>query len=366
LILAVADPDAHGHEIVPITGRRLTLPAGPILVLQRAADADYKLGAFRAWAGYRDLGAADATNGLALFQHVLCFGSSDEAGRTGVHCHLAHVHIVIPTSGRGLFSYDGVLTETVPGDVIVQHGGTVHDQFYYSCAPVSPEENKRTPFSLAALPADAPLHSFGLLELFVPRLIADVEIIPPAEVTPTDQATAWDHPYHAPGASFFLQNAAAPSATYHPVAGHPDLEARDCHTWEPTNELVATWIVRPSAGVTGREIDLELPGEVTGLTLAFVASGSATIQDGDGAVVIGPGDALTAFGKEISLSGPSPDLRLLLFKLSAGVEALCERTPAEIARVKALGPAIIARRVVRPAHDDRPVNFLRDEDAAPV
>ncbi|MEJ0065303.1 MAG: hypothetical protein WDM85_07505 [Caulobacteraceae bacterium] len=39
---------------------------------------------------------------------------------------------------------------------------------------------------------------------------------------------------------------------------------------------------------------------------------------------------------------------------------------AEIERLEAMGPAIITRRLVRPAHDDRPVNFLTDEDIAPV
>jgi quercetin dioxygenase-like cupin family protein len=357
--------DTHLDDIVPITGRRLALPAGRIFALQRAADADYELGAFRAWAGYRDLGCNAATDGLALFQHVICF--AEQPGRTGVHCHLAHVHIVIPTSGRGDFSYDGVVTEMVPGDVIVQHGGTVHDQFAYSYVPASPEETKRTPVSLEPTPPDAPPQSFGFLELFVPRTIADVEIVPPAEVTPADEATAWDHPYHAAGASFFLQSPSAPTAAYHPVAGRPDLEARDCHTWAPTNELVATWIVRSAAGGSGREISLDLPGEVTGLTLVFVASGSATVQvDGGVAIVVGPGDALTATGQEITLAEPSPDLRLVLFKISARAEALRERTPDEIARLKALGPAIVTRRVVRPAHDDRPVNFLRDEDEAPI
>lgn len=364
----MADDTPHPHEVVPITGKPLTLPEGPVFALQRAADADYELGAFRAWAGYRDLGSEAATDGLALFQHVISFGPSEASGRTGIHCHLAHVHIVIPTSGRGVFSYDGVVTEVVPGDVIVQHGGTVHDQFAYSYAPASPEQNKKTPISLEPLPADAPPQSFGFLELFVPSLVADVEIVAPADVTPADQATAWDHPYHAPGACFLLQGAEALTAAYHPVAGYPDLAARDCHTWEPTNELVATWIVRPAAGEAGREISLELPGEVAALTLVFVASGSATVQRGDGgAVVIGPGDAFTSFGTQISLAAePSPDLRLVLFKISERAEALRERTPAEIERLKMLGPAIVTRRVVRPAHDDRPVNFLTDEDVAPI
>src|SRR5580658_7695411 len=203
----MGDDAAAIDAIVPITGRRLTLPPGPIFALQRAADADYELGAFRAWAGYKDLGCDAATDGLVLLQHVISFGPTEQSGRTGIHCHLAHVHIVIPTSGRGVFSYDGVVTEAAPGQVIVQHGGTVHDQFSYSYVAAPSEETKRTPLSLEPTPpGDAP-QSFGFLELFVPRTIADVEIVPPAEVTPDDQATAWDHPYHAAGASYAMQGA---------------------------------------------------------------------------------------------------------------------------------------------------------------
>ncbi|HZC17639.1 MAG TPA: hypothetical protein VE309_12845, partial [Caulobacteraceae bacterium] len=125
----------HTDEaVVPITGRRLTLPAGPIFHLRRAAEADYEIGEFRAWAGYKNLGVDVATDGLAHFQHVISFAGTEAAGRTGVHTHLAHAHIVIPTSGRGVFSYDGVITEAVPGVVIHQHGGTIHDQFDYSFA----------------------------------------------------------------------------------------------------------------------------------------------------------------------------------------------------------------------------------------
>jgi hypothetical protein len=40
---------------------------------------------------------------------------------------------------------------------------------------------------------------------------------------------------------------------------------------------------------------------------------------------------------------------------------LRERTPAEIARLIALGPRIVTRRQVRPAGDRRPVNFLADQ-----
>ena len=82
---------------IPITGRRLSLPPAPLFHLLRA-DPRYEIGAFRPWAGYKDYGSAAATYGLALFQHVLSFGSTEQGGRTGVHAHLAHAHFVIPTS----------------------------------------------------------------------------------------------------------------------------------------------------------------------------------------------------------------------------------------------------------------------------
>jgi len=360
--------DAAAITPVPITGRRLALPDGEIFALQRAADADYELGAFRAWAGYKDLGSDAATDGLVLFQHVISFGPSEDSGRTGIHCHLAHVHIVVPTSGLGVFSYDGVVTNAVPGEVIVQHGGTVHDQFSYSYAAASAEDNKQTPISLEPLPEAALPQSFGFLEFFVPRTIADVEIVAPADVTAEQQATAWDHPYHAVGASFAIQAPGTPTAAYHPVTGAPGLEARDCRTWEPSNELVATWIVRPSTGASGHEHPLAIPGEDGGLKVLFVASGSASVRRASGEVIaLSAGDCLTCNADLIGDPlDPSPDLRLLLFYVSPRAEALLERTSAEIERLKALGPAIITRHVVRPARDDHPVNYLRDEDELPV
>ena len=363
----MADDTASLETIVPITGRRLALPPGPIFALQRAADANYELGAFRAWAGYKDLGCDAATDGLALFQHVISFAEPSQ--RTGIHCHLAHVHIVIPTSGSGDFSYDGVVTRMVPGDVIVQHGGTVHDQFAYAYVPASAEETKRTRVSLEPTPPGAPPQSFGFLELFVPRTIANVEIVPPGEVTDDDQATAWDHPYHAAGASYSAQAANGPTASYRPVAGSPGLEARDGRTWEPSGELVATWIVRPATGAAdGHEISLSIPGETGGLKILFMGSGSATFErEGGEPVTLGPGDCLTCSAGLVGApTRPSPDMRLLVLYVSGRAEALQERTAEEIEHLEAMGRAIITRRVVRPAHDDRPVNFLTDEDIAPV
>ena len=361
--------DAAVETIVPITGRRLALPPGPIFALQRAGDADYELGAFRAWAGYKDLGCDAATDGLVLFQHVISFGPTEQSGRTGIHCHLAHVHIVIPTSGRGVFSYDGVTTEAVSGEVIVQHGGTVHDQFSYSYVPATPEETKRMAVRLEATPVDAPPESFGFVELFVPRTIANVEIVPPAEVMADDPATAWDHPYHAAGASYSMQAADAPTAGYHPVVGTPGLEARDCRTWEPSAQLVATWIVRHGTGAAeGHGVSLSIPGETGGLNILFMASGSATFERERGQpVTLNAGDCLTCTAGLVGApTQPSSGMRLLIFYVAARAEALQARTAEEIERLEAMGPAIITRRVVRPAHDDRPVNFLTDEDIAPV
>ncbi len=350
--------------IIPITGRRLALPEGPIFHLQRAEEAGYEIGAFRGWAGYKDLGSDATTDGLVLFQHVLSFGGTDKGGRTGVHCHLAHVHIVIPTSGRGVFSYDGVVTEAVPGAVIVQHGGTVHDQFEYSYSGLPEAENRKTPVSVDPTPVGAPMQSFGFLEFFVPRTIADVEIVPPAAVTEKDQRTAWSHPYHAAGARYFLQDADESSAAYRPVAGQPELEARDAQTWAATGGLVATWIVRAAIGAptTGAQVSIGIPGETGGLEVLHMVGGSARfLKTGGGEIILNAGDSLTmSQGLASGPFEPSADMRLLVFFVAAKAQLLKERTPEEIEQVEALGPRIITRREVRPEGDARPINFLRD------
>jgi quercetin dioxygenase-like cupin family protein len=349
---------------IPITGRRLALPDGPIFRLQRAGEAQHELGAFRAWAGYKNLGADEATHGLADFQHVISFAGTDQTGRTGIHAHLAHAHIVIPTSGLGVFSYDGVVTEAAAGSVIVQHGGTVHDQFEYSYAPASEAETRATPVRLEPPAAGAPPQSFSFLELFVPEKIANVEIVPPGEVTPQLQAAAWDHPYHAPGARFAVQQAGDPGAAYRPVAGRDDLEARDAETWGPSGALVATWIVRPASGqASGAPIRIGLPGESGGVEILYMAQGSARFLRAYGADFrLEAGDALTCSqGLVGEPFEASPDMRLLRFFISARAQALRERTPEEIARIEALGPAIVTRREIRPTGDPRPVNFLHDE-----
>jgi hypothetical protein len=354
------DDATPSDSLVPATGRRLALPKAPVFYLQRAAEARHELGAFRAWAGYKDFGCDAATDGLVLFQHVLSFGPSEVSGRTGVHAHLAHAHIVIPSSGRGVFSYDGVITEAVPGMVIVQHGGTVHDQFSYSYAASSAEENARTPMTVDPAPAGAPAQSFSFLELFVPRRYADVEIVPPAAVTPEDQASAWDHPYHTGVSRFAVQQADDPAAAWRPVARLPGFEARDGGTWDASGRLVATTILRAGEAAVGPPLGLEIAGEIGGLEIWLVVAGGVGLTAPDGAPLrLEAGDCLTCMaGAAGAVYAPSADLRLLRFFVSARCEGLRERTAEEIARLEAMGPAIIRRREVRPPGDARPVNVL--------
>jgi len=360
---AAADT-AMAEAIVPITGRRLTLPEGLVFQLRRAGDGDYEIGAFRGWAGYKTLGSDEATGGLVLLQHVLSFGASGQSGRTGVHGHFAHAHIVIPTSGRGVFSYDGVVTEAAPGAVIVQHGVTIHDQFEYSYAAASAADNRNTPQSVEPQPAGAPPRSFGFLELFVPTTHVTVEIVPPEAVTEADQRTAWDHPYHTAGARYALQPADAPGAAYHPLASRPDLEVRDAETWAPSGGLAATWILRPaSVNASGEPpIALGIPGETGGIDIHYMLAGSARFTRRDGeAFTLAAGDAVTCsqdwVGEPVDAS---PDMRLIRFFIAARAQDLRERTEQEMGRLEALGPRIITRREVRPQGDARPVNFLRE------
>jgi hypothetical protein len=349
---------------IPVSGRQLTLPEGPIFNLHRAGQSDYEIGEFRAWAGYKNLGSDDVTAGLAHFQHVLSFAGTEAAGRTGIHAHLAHAHIVIPMSGRGVFSYDGVITEAVPGCVIVQHGGTIHDQFEYSYAAASHADNCGTPQSIEAEAVGAAPRSFGFLELFVPKTFANVEIVPPGKVTVADQSTAWAHPYHAAGAHFFLQPEDSLGAAYRSLATRPDLEARDAETWPPTGGLVATWIIRPAQSRSGGSpICLEIPGENGGIEILHMINGSAKFRRNDGEEIhLGAGDTLThsqgAVGDPYDYCA---EMRLLRFFIAAKAQLCRERTPKEIEQLEDMGPGMIIRREVRPAGDNHPVNYLRHE-----
>jgi len=357
--------DLIPHDvIVPTTGRRLSLPPGPIFHLQRADAAEHEIGAFRAWAGYKDLGCATASDGLVLFQHVLSFSPSEISGRTGIHCHLAQVHIVIPSSGRGAFTYDGVVTEAVPGMVICQHGGTVHEQFAYSYAAASADENRRTSICVDPPASEAAAQSFSFLELFIPGKVADVEIVPPERVTPQDHASAWDHPYHAPGARFAIQAADDVGAAWRPVAGHPLFQARDAATWLPTGCLVATHILRAAepGGASGTPVVFDIPGETGGLEIFLVARGRVAFRRPDGTSAhLEAGDCLTCTkGLAGTPVEPSADLRLLRIYVSSRAETLRERSHAEIERLETMGSSIIARREVRSEGDRLPVNFLHE------
>jgi hypothetical protein len=358
------DGDRRVDPTALISGRRLTLPAGPIFHLKRADQCDYEIGEFRAWAGYKNFGSDQATDDLVHFQHVLTFSATDVSGRTGIHAHLAHAHVVIPTSGLGVFSYDGVVTEAEAGMVIVQHAGTVHDQFRYSHAGGSDAENRATPLFIEPQPPGAPTRSFGFLELFVPKIFANIEIVPPRQVTPEDQASAWDHPYHAPGERFFMQPANAPAAAYRPVAEREDLEVRDCQTWSATGGLVATWFIRPASRgpVRASPVSLDLLGEAGGVAILHVVSGSTHVLKADGkAIELFAGDTLTHSQELVGMPFDfSPDVRMICFFIPPRAQTLRQRTAKEIQLLEDLGPRVITRRVVRPEGDVRPVNFLHD------
>ena len=367
--MVMQDQAQLAEAIVPITGRRLTLPEGPIFHLQRAAQCDYVIGVFRPWAGYKNFGSDQATGHLAHFQHVLTFAATETAGRTGIHTHFAHAHIILPTSGRGVFSYDGVVTEAMPGSVIVQHGGTVHDQFEYSYTPASQADNCLTPLTVEPASEQERGRSFGFLELFVPMAFANVEIVPPKGVTPTLQRTAWDHPYHAQGARFGIQSADVPTAAYRPLAGAEGIEVRDAGTWDATGGLVATWLMRsaPAAGSEAEAVAAGVPGEVGGVDILFMVKGAASFPGRDGEqIVLGAGDTLTCSQGLVGdpVEG-SPDMQLLRFFIAAKAQLLRERTPEEIARLEGLGERIITRSEVRPEADDRPVNFLSEGHSPP-
>jgi quercetin dioxygenase-like cupin family protein len=356
--------------IVPIAGRQLTLPKGPIFNLQRADQSDHIIGEFRSWAGYKNFGADSATNGLVHFQHVLSFSGSETTGRTGIHGHFAHAHIVIPTSGRAVFSYDGVITKAEPGSVIVQHGGTIHDQFEYTYAAASDADNRKTSLTIEPIPTDAQNSSFGFLEFFVPLNFANVEIIPAKNVSEAEQRTAWDHPYHATGANFSIQHANSPDATYRPIVGRNDLEARDARTWEPTGGLVATWIVRPTSEARPKSpaVSLGIRGEKGGIDVLHVVNGSAEfVIDGGQKIVLKAGDTLThshgIVGDPVDYSS---EMRLIRFSVAAKATLLRERTPEEIRQLENLGPRIITHREVRPVGDTRPINFLREDRITPL
>jgi quercetin dioxygenase-like cupin family protein len=351
--------------IIPITGRQLTLPEGPIFNLQRADHSDHIIGQFRSWAGYKNLGADRATDGLVHFQHVLSFAGSETAGRTGIHAHFAHAHIVIPTSGRGVFSYDGVVTDAEPGSIIVQHGGTIHDQFEYTYAAASEGENRKTSLMVEPVSPGAQQRSFGFLEFFVPLNFANVEIIPPEEVTEADQRTAWDHPYHAEGANFRIQHANSPDAAYSPVAGREDLEARDGQTWEPTGGLVATWIIRRASKTHQKNlpINLGISKEKGGIDVLYMINGSAEFTRNDGQrIILKAGDTLThSRGLVGAPIGYSNDMRLIRFSVAAKAALLRERTLEEVKKLQDLGPRIITHKEVRPIGDARSINFLRED-----
>jgi hypothetical protein len=199
----------------------------------------------------------------------------------------------------------------------------------------------------------------------VPLNFANVEIIPPKDVTETDLGTAWDHPYHAAGANFRIQHANSPDAAYSPVAGREDLEARDAQTWGPTGGLVATWIIRPASETHPKNlpISLGIPGEKGGIDVLYMINGSAEFVRNDGQrIILKAGDTLShTRGLVGAPIGYSNEIRLIRFSVAAKAALLRERTLEEIKQLQDLGPRIITHRELRPIGDARPINFLRED-----
>jgi quercetin dioxygenase-like cupin family protein len=79
---------------------------------------------------YRDLGIAEATNGLVIAQLVKA-NLPPEAG-TGWHRHEAKFHIVIMTKGWAKFMYEDKDTLVKAGDCVHQRPGIVHYLYDYS------------------------------------------------------------------------------------------------------------------------------------------------------------------------------------------------------------------------------------------
>jgi hypothetical protein len=108
-------------------------------------------------------------------------------------------------------------------------------------------------------------------------------------------------------------------------------------------------------------VSLAVDGERGGLDLLFMVAGTASFEREDGErFAMSAGDCLIA---SAGVTGPltfSPDLSLVRFFISPRAESLRERTPAEIARLVALGPRIVTGREVRKVGDKRAVNFLHE------
>jgi quercetin dioxygenase-like cupin family protein len=93
-------------------------------------DTPFQSGGLRDFFLYRDLGIAEATNGLVVAQLVKANLPPEEG--TGWHRHEAAFHIVIMLKGWARFMYETKETLVKAGDCVHQQPGIVHYLFDYS------------------------------------------------------------------------------------------------------------------------------------------------------------------------------------------------------------------------------------------
>jgi quercetin dioxygenase-like cupin family protein len=96
----------------------------------REGDTEFRSDGLRDFFLYRDLGVAEATNGLVIAQLVKANLPPEEG--TGWHRHEANFHIVIMLKGWARFMYETEETLVQAGDCVHQRPGIVHYLFDYS------------------------------------------------------------------------------------------------------------------------------------------------------------------------------------------------------------------------------------------
>jgi mannose-6-phosphate isomerase-like protein (cupin superfamily) len=96
----------------------------------RPGETPYRDEGLRNFFQYRDLGVADATNGM-IVAHLVRAKNAPEIG-TGWHVHQADFQIVIMLRGWARFMYEDQETLVSAGDCVQQAPGIRHYLFDYS------------------------------------------------------------------------------------------------------------------------------------------------------------------------------------------------------------------------------------------
>jgi quercetin dioxygenase-like cupin family protein len=100
-------------------------------VVKRAEGAEYETDGLREEFVYRDLGTADATQGL-VHAHIIK-AKHLEGGHNGMHRHIVDVQFAMVLKGWVSFFYeDHGLIRYETGDAVTIPGGTLHELRDYS------------------------------------------------------------------------------------------------------------------------------------------------------------------------------------------------------------------------------------------